>query len=131
MGFIGGTIAAAMSLIGAGLCVWATMPVEFDLPGSQPDSWEEEIRTNVNLDDALLDQVKNYQGKIKDNREMLKTNARNSNGEQWPVLQLQLLVSRYGPQCLFAFLGLHRSLFLDRCFFGRLFRHSALDLRFL
>ncbi len=54
----------------------ATMPVEFDLPGSQPDSWEEEIRTNVNLDDALLDQVKNYQGKIKDNREMLKTNAR-------------------------------------------------------
>ncbi len=73
--FIGGAVAAVLFLAGAGLCVWATLPVGFDLPGSQPGDWEKDVKAGTSLDDSLAEQAKHYQGKIEDNREALRQNA--------------------------------------------------------
>jgi len=74
--YLGGGIAATLFLFGAILCVWATMPVGFSLPGSQPASWEEDIKANTNLNISLGQQAGNYQTKIADNHSTLGRNAR-------------------------------------------------------
>lgn len=73
--FAGGVVAATLFLAGAGLCVWATLPVAFDLPGNQPEAWEEDVKAGKPLDDSLAEQAEHYQGKIEDNRKALKRNA--------------------------------------------------------
>ena len=52
------------------------MPASFYLPGSEPNSWTEELEEGKDLAPALLDQVKNSQDKINDSRATLKRNAR-------------------------------------------------------
>ncbi|MCH7693245.1 MAG: hypothetical protein IID50_07360 [Proteobacteria bacterium] len=73
--FIGGAVAATLFLAGSGLCVWATLPVKFDLPGSQPKEWVEDVKAGKPLDDSLAEQAGHYQGKIEDNRKVLRQNA--------------------------------------------------------
>lgn len=73
--FAGGVAAAALFLIGASLCVWAALPVGFDLPGAQPKSWLNDVETGKQLKESLQQQAENYQDKINDNRKVLGANA--------------------------------------------------------
>jgi hypothetical protein len=72
---VAGIVAAALFLVGASFCVLTTMPVGFDLPGSRPESWEDDVQAGRLLPDVLPEQVENYQGKIADNSAVLKRNA--------------------------------------------------------
>jgi hypothetical protein len=73
---VGGVVSALLFLLGSGLCVWATLPVEFDLPGSQPENWKKDIERGIPLNEALAEQAQNYQGKISDNSAILRSNAK-------------------------------------------------------
>mgnify|MGYP000051836444 CR=1 FL=1 len=73
--FIGGAFSAMLFLVGAGMCVWATLPVGFDLPGGQPEDWKKDVETGTSLDGSLAEQAEHYQGKIEDNRKALQKNA--------------------------------------------------------
>jgi hypothetical protein len=74
--FYGGLLAAALFLIGSGLCALATLPADFYLPGSQPDSWEEELKEGTEPGAALRDQVVNSQTKINRNGALLIANSK-------------------------------------------------------
>jgi len=54
---VAGAVSATLFLAGAALCVWATLPVGFDLPGSQPQSWQSDVTHAVSLDDSLRQHV--------------------------------------------------------------------------
>ena len=72
----GGLMAAALFLIGAGLCALATLPADFYLPGSQPNSWTNELEEGAEIAAALRDQATNSQTKIDHNRAVLTANSR-------------------------------------------------------
>lgn len=74
--FIGGGLAALLFLAGAALCVSAALPVSFDLPGSQPESWYADAARDRDLRESLAEQAENYQDKIRDNGAVLRRNAR-------------------------------------------------------
>lgn len=73
---LSGLVSALLFLIGAGLCVSTVMPVDIDLPGNEPDSWSVDIEQNTAILDALEEEAKNYQTKIKDNRAVIQNNAK-------------------------------------------------------
>ncbi len=101
----GGGVAAILFLFSAGLCVWATLPVGFDLPGSQPDSWREELEHGTDLDVALREQAQNYQDKITDNRRVLKTNA---NKFKWGAIAG--ITAPIGGSLVWAFISFYLSI---------------------
>lgn len=74
--FAGGIVAAILFLVGAGLCIYAALPVGFNLPGSQPLSWQEDVEKGRKLFRSLREQAENYQDKIVKNRKVLKANAK-------------------------------------------------------
>lgn len=72
---VGAGISTVMFLAGSGFCVCAALPAAFDLPGSQPESWRDDIQQGRPLGDSLSQQAEHYQSKIADNRNVLQSNA--------------------------------------------------------
>jgi hypothetical protein len=74
--YVGGVVAALMFLGGAFVCVRATMPVEFWLPGNEPENWRDDVHKERTLKEMLGDQADNYQRHIGKNDGALRRNAR-------------------------------------------------------
>ena len=74
--FIGGGGMAACFFFGAAFCISAIFPVNFWLPGSEPESWRCDVLAERGLQDALRDEAKHIQSKISDNRGVVEKNAR-------------------------------------------------------
>lgn len=71
----GGAVSAALFLVAAGLCLLTALPVGFDLPGNEPKSWYGDVENGTEIHNALAEEAENYQEKIVDNRNVLKSNA--------------------------------------------------------
>jgi hypothetical protein len=69
-------VTAVMFLVASTLCVWATLPADFYLPGNEPTSYKTEIEAGIDVNTALRDEVEHTQSKIDDNAKLLKKNAR-------------------------------------------------------
>ena len=69
-------IAALAYLIGAGLCIAATLPVAFWPPGNQPSEWYSDIETNRPLEEAVGEQAAHFDQHIAENNQVLSRNAR-------------------------------------------------------
>lgn len=74
--YIGGGLAAGLFLVGAALCVSATLPTGFDLPGGEPNNWRRDVESGRPVIESLREQAENYQGKIDDNGGVLRANAK-------------------------------------------------------
>jgi hypothetical protein len=73
---LGGVAAAACFLIGAILCISAIQPIDFYLPGCEPDAWKEDIDAGKDLDDCLGERAGHIQTDINSNGEVLTKSAR-------------------------------------------------------
>jgi len=73
---VGGSISAILLLVASGLCILATVPVGFWLPGNEPKSWYEDVDSNRPLLEAMGEEAEQIQEKIEENRKELKKNAR-------------------------------------------------------
>lgn len=72
----GGVVAALLFVIAAGLCISTVLPVEFGLPGNEPQNWYEDIESERGLSELLGEEAEREQGKIGDNNAVLIANAR-------------------------------------------------------
>lgn len=71
----GGVVSTGLFIAAAGQCLRTVLPVGFDLPGNEPQSWYRDVESGTDIGDALAEEAENYQEKILDNRKVLKTNA--------------------------------------------------------
>jgi hypothetical protein len=74
--YLGGFLAASLFLIGAWLCIRAAMPVEFNLPGTQPSGWAEDVKGMRELEECQHDLLNFRERLIRENLATIKTNAR-------------------------------------------------------
>lgn len=74
--YLGGLVSAVMFLVGALVCVRATMPVDFWLAGNEPKNWHDDIEGGQSLEKMLGDEANIYQGSIDKNFDVLTRNAR-------------------------------------------------------
>lgn len=74
----GGMGAGASFFVGAWLCVQAAWPVDFHLPGNLPESWWCDGVEDKALAECFRNEAEHYQDDIKDNREVMKKNARSA-----------------------------------------------------
>jgi hypothetical protein len=74
--YLGGLLAASLFLIGALLCIQAAMPVGFNLPGTQPSGWKEDVIGGKTLKDCQHDLLNFREVLIRENLDTIKNNAR-------------------------------------------------------
>jgi len=72
---VGGGIAALLFLTGAWLCLQAVMPVQFSLPGFEPDNLDGEIKAGKKLHDCRGELARHLQDHIDSNHQAIKSNA--------------------------------------------------------
>ena len=81
---IGAAIGAVAAFIsGAYLCVWATLPCDFHLPGNEPANWYGEIEKDAPIAKAAGEQLALFDSDIRENNCTLATNAKKF---QWGAL---------------------------------------------
>jgi len=73
--YLGGGFASLLFLVAAIRCVYAALPVGFQVPGNVAESWKADIENGRSLRCALGEQAENYDGKIAANDKVLKHNA--------------------------------------------------------
>lgn len=71
----GGLCAAILFLIGAFLCIRAAMPVGFNLPGTQPSGWADDIINKRALKECQHDLLNFRETLIKENLNTIRRNA--------------------------------------------------------
>jgi hypothetical protein len=71
----GGIVSGALFLAGAALCVKATMPVEFYIPGGKPFEWRKDCEAGRDLKDCLADLADHLQERIEFNKGVIIRNA--------------------------------------------------------
>jgi hypothetical protein len=74
--FLGGLVTALLLLSAGSLCVAATMPVKFWLPGNEPESWFRDVKDETETTTALGEEAEHIQAKIVENRMVTERNAR-------------------------------------------------------
>ena|ERR1700738_275247 len=60
---LGGGVAAIMFFVGAFLCLRTTMPVQFWLPGCEPENWEADVAAGKKLQECLGERAAHIQDK--------------------------------------------------------------------
>jgi hypothetical protein len=81
---IGAAIGAVVAFIGgAYLCVWATLPCDFHLPGNEPGNWYGEIEKGAPTAKAAGEQLALFDSDIRENNRTLASNAQKF---QWGAL---------------------------------------------
>jgi len=70
-------ITAIAFLVGAVLCIRATLPVNFWPPGNEPGEWYEDIEKSRPLHEAIGDQAAHFDRFIKENKAVIDRNADN------------------------------------------------------
>jgi hypothetical protein len=73
--YAGGAVAAFLFLLGAFLCIRAAMPVGFNLAGTQPGGWEEDVRGGRELRACQHDLLNFREDLIRENLSIIKRNA--------------------------------------------------------
>jgi hypothetical protein len=74
---IGAAVGAVAAFIsGAYLCIWATLPCDFHLPGNEPKNWYDEIENDASLVSAAGEQLALFDSDIHENNDTLADNAR-------------------------------------------------------
>ncbi|MBX9778235.1 MAG: hypothetical protein K2Y71_27955 [Xanthobacteraceae bacterium] len=73
---LGGATAAGCFLFGAILCVRAIQPVNFWLPGCEPEAWQSDVATGRLLKDCYGERAQHIQECINDNSATIARNAR-------------------------------------------------------
>jgi hypothetical protein len=73
---IGAFLSAAAFLIGAYLCIFAMLPISFDIPGNEPSNWYDDIDQNRDLKDAIGEQLDCFDEAIRENNRRVAKNAR-------------------------------------------------------
>ena len=72
----GGFVAGVLFLIGAALCVKATMPVKFWLGGAEPHDWADDCKVGRNFVECLSQQADHLQQRITENQEIIESNSK-------------------------------------------------------
>lgn len=72
----GGAIAAILFLLGAFLCICATLPTDFWTPGNDPSEWYGDIEKGKSIEEAAGEQAVHFDAAIKANDKVLVRNAR-------------------------------------------------------
>jgi len=72
---LGGGSAALMFLAGAVMCLRTIMPVEFWLPGCEPENWESDVVAGNKLHDCFGERADHIQSQIVANRTVIEANA--------------------------------------------------------
>lgn len=73
---VGSILTAIAYLVGAALCIFATLPVSFWAPGNRPSEWYSDIEQNVPLEVAIGDQAAHFDDHIITNNKVIERNAR-------------------------------------------------------
>jgi hypothetical protein len=71
-----GTTAAIAFLVAAVLCILATLPTDFWVPGNYPAEWYADIEANPPLEVAIGEQASHFDNAIRENNKVLERNAR-------------------------------------------------------
>jgi hypothetical protein len=74
--YFGGLLAALLFLMGALFCIRAAMPVGFNLPGTQPSGWEDDVVSGRTLQHCQHDLITLRENAIKENLATIRRNAR-------------------------------------------------------
>jgi hypothetical protein len=74
---LGGGAAAIMFLAAAVTCLRTIMPVNFWLPGCEPDNWESDVAAGKKLHDCFGERADHIQTQIAANLVVIEANARN------------------------------------------------------
>jgi hypothetical protein len=69
-------VAAVAFLGGAVLCITATLPVDFWVPGNEPGEWYADIENGTPLEVAIGEQAQHFDDSIKANSKVIASNAR-------------------------------------------------------
>lgn len=73
---VGACISAAAFLIGAYLCIFAMLPINFDIAGNEPSNWYDDIDADRSLQETMGEQLDCFDEAIKDNNIRVARNAR-------------------------------------------------------
>jgi hypothetical protein len=73
--YVGGLLAALLFLAGALLCIQAAMPVGFNLPGTQPSGWADDVIRGRTLAECQHDLLNFRETLIKENLETIRKNS--------------------------------------------------------
>lgn len=73
---IGACVAAAAFLLGAYLCIFAMLPISFDIAGNMPSNWYDDIDANRSMQETVGEQLDCFDEAIRDNDVRVGKNAR-------------------------------------------------------
>lgn len=72
----GAAVTAFMFLVGAFLCIWATLPTDFWTPGNDPSEWYGDIERGISVEEAVGQQTEHFDRAIGENNKVLIRNAK-------------------------------------------------------
>ncbi|HJW42175.1 MAG TPA: hypothetical protein VJ476_13250 [Rhizomicrobium sp.] len=73
---VGSVFSAVAFLIAAYLCIVATLPVDFYVPGNEPEKWYDDIDANTPPEEAIGQQAAHFNDQILANNKTIASNAR-------------------------------------------------------
>jgi hypothetical protein len=74
--YVGGIAAATLFILGSVLCIRASLPIKFNLPGTVPAGWESDVRSGRPLIECKRDIINFRQETIEENVSAIERNAK-------------------------------------------------------